>query len=188
MDSGHKAAHARRSLLLHYVLRLTMLSTPGKVLLSIFLFVFGIIPIVLGYVLSYAIVVNIHERMNPAPRPTFALVQYANVKDIPPDLLDANLQGQMNRIRDSLTDRIPIAGGTLKPFELRPWIDPDTQETVFLFHARLSCGCQNQPGQFRLIVFQLDTRARSYTLCADTLMAWDDYVRPFNLQRPIQGR
>jgi len=174
--------------MVHYVLQITELSTPGKILLSVVLFVSCIIPAILGYVLSYAIVVNIHERMNPAPRPTFAQVQYANVKGIPSDLLDANLQEQMNRIRDSLTDRIPIAGGTLKPFELRPWIDLDTRETAFLFHARLSCGCQNQPGQFRLIVFQLDPRAQSYTLCADRLMAWDDYVRPFNLQPPIEGR
>lgn len=152
----------------------------GKVIFLLFI----IVPLCSGYVLWYFVGVNVYGRTRPDLTPKIAKIRYVEETSAlgVPDALDR----QQEAIVDSLQKVMPISYNVpLPPFELYSQTIQNSKLTAHLFHCRLWCDCRNDIplGSFQLLVFQLSPTTSSYTLVADTVMRYEDYVRPFTLQR-----
>ncbi len=152
----------------------------AKILLCIFV---GI-PLIIGYVMVYLVTMNVYVRTHPGVTPTVQGITYTVDTPIPGDVIKA----QVDHLIDSLQKLQPISyEAKLPPFALFTELVPSTGLTARLLHCRLWCSCrQDLPtGSFQLLVFQLFPTAQSYTLVADTVMSYEDYAKPFNLQTAI---
>ena len=156
-----------------------------KLLIIIFLVV---LPMCQGYWLWYLIGTNVGDRFQALQQTsTLKGIQYTD-EQYPLDVeTEQGMQFLQREIIDSIEPIIPVSHNHLLPtYELRIQRVQGTNLTAFLFHCRLWCDCREDlsAGSFQLMVFQLNPHASSYTLVADTVMTYEDYVKPFTLKLP----
>lgn len=134
-----------------------------------------------GAIFWYLVGVNVYGRTHPKAAPPIAGITYVAESAIPSSVIDA----QVKHIVDSLTPIVPfVYDAPLSPFTVFTETVPSSGKVARLMHCRLWCSCRTDlpPGSFQLLVFQLFPTAQSYTLVADTVMRYEDYVKPFKLQ------
>jgi hypothetical protein len=125
---------------------------------------------------------NRYERAFPPSRAALEEVQFVNIGSVLSTEMEKSVMPVAQRIADSISSAIPLDRTALFPFLLHPDIDIATGQTSSLLDCRLSCGCMNLlPGQFQLIMYQIDPTTQSTHMVANEVMTWADYLKPFSL-------